>query len=160
MSSHSPTLPERVAAAMLANDSATTSLGMRVDSVGEFTATLSMPVRADMLNGLATCQGGFIFALADSAFAFACNSDNQRTVAAGCQIDYVRPAHAGDVLRAVATVQAQGARLGVFDVKVSNQHGKVVALFRGKSSRIGGSVIEEHVIDASDAFTSSSGHTP
>jgi acyl-CoA thioesterase len=157
---HPTTLPERVAAAMLANDSATTSLGMRVDSVGEFTATLSMPVRADMLNGHATCHGGFIFALADSAFAFACNSDNQRTVAAGCQIDYVRPVHEGDELRAVATVQVQGLRLGVFDVQVSNQYGKIVALFRGKSSRIGGSVIDEHVVDVLAASSLSSGHTP
>jgi acyl-CoA thioesterase len=143
-------LPERVAAAMLAHDSATRSLGMHVESVGEGAATVTMTVRADMLNGHASCHGGFIFALADSAFAFACNSDNQRTVAAGCQIDYLRPAQQDDVLRAVAVARAVGSRLGVFDVEVSNQHGKAVALFRGKSSRIGGQVVDE--TDASESI--------
>ena len=143
MSTENPTLPERVATEMLANDSATKTLGMQVESIGEFTATLSMTVRADMLNGHATCHGGFIFALADSAFAFACNSDNQRTVAAGCSIEYLRPAHEGDRLTAVAEVLAVGSRLGVFDIQVTNQHGKTIALFRGKSSRIGGNVIDD-----------------
>ena len=143
MSDAIASLPERVVAAMLAHDAASTTLGMRVEAVGVCSARVSMTGRADMLNGHASCHGGFIFALADSAFAFACNSDNQRTVAAGCQIDYMRPAHRGDVLVALASARAVGARLGVFDVEVRNQHGKLVALFRGKSSRIGGQVVAD-----------------
>lgn len=142
MNSKAMSLAERVAAAMLADDHATQSLGMQIEFVGDGTATISMHVRADMLNGHSTCHGGFIFALADTAFAFACNSDNQRTVAAGCQIDYVRPAFKGDELLAVAIARSIGSRLGVFDVEVTNQEGKTVAFFRGKSSRIGGTIVD------------------
>ena len=136
-------LAQRVLAAMLQNDQATLSLGMRAEAIEAGSASFTMIVRADMLNGFASCQGGFIFALADSAFAYACNSRNLRTVAAGCQIEYLRPAIAGDVLRADAVERAAGGRLGVYDVEVSNQRGEMVALFRGKSCRITGSVIVE-----------------
>lgn len=136
-------LARRVAAAMLENDRASTSLGMRVEAVDAGRASLIMEVRPDMLNGHASCQGGFIFALADSAFAYACNSRNLRTVAAGCQIEFLRPVLPGDTLRAEAVERAAGGRLGVYDVTVSNQRGEMVALFRGKSCRISGSVIDE-----------------
>ncbi|MFA6071835.1 MAG: hydroxyphenylacetyl-CoA thioesterase PaaI, partial [Janthinobacterium sp.] len=97
--------------------------------------------RPDMLNGHQTCHGGFIFALADSAFAFACNSYNMNTVGAGCTIDYLAPGREGDVLTAHAVEQALAGKSGVYDVKVSNQDGRAVALFRGKSIRVAGEVI-------------------
>ena len=95
-------LAARVADAMFASDRASRALGMRIESVGPGRAEMSMAVREDMLNGHAICHGGFIFLLADSTFAFACNSYNRNTVAQGCAIDYLAPAHAGDVLHASA----------------------------------------------------------
>jgi len=134
-------LAEAVGAAMYARDPASQGLGMRIDAIGPGHARLSMPVRADMLNGHQTCHGGFIFALADSAFAFACNSHNLVTVGAGCTIDYIAPGREGDVLTAMAVEQTLSGKTGVYDVKVSNQDGVTVALFRGKSHRIQGTVI-------------------
>src|SRR5258707_9025026 len=98
--------------------------------------------RADMMNGHATCQGSFIFSLADSAFAFACNSHNLVTVAAGCAIEFLAPAREGDVLMATGRERALAGRSGVYDIDVTNQHGATVALFRGKSARIKGHVID------------------
>ena len=138
-------LAERVTAAMYANDHASRSLGISVASVGPGHAEMTMTVRADMVNGHAICHGGFIFLLADSAFAFACNSYNRNTVAQGCSIDYLAPAHQGDVLRAIAVERSRTGRTGVYDIEVQNQHGKTVALFRGKSYRIDGHVVEPHV---------------
>jgi acyl-CoA thioesterase len=94
-----------------------------------------------MLNGHQSCHGGFIFALADSAFAFACNSHNHNTVAAGCSIDYIAPGREGDVLCAEAVEQALVGKTGVYDIKVSNQDGRTIALFRGKSHRVAGHVV-------------------
>ncbi|NKF23505.1 hydroxyphenylacetyl-CoA thioesterase PaaI [Solimonas marina] len=138
----SPTLAQRVVRRMLEGDTATAMLGMEVESVASGRAVVAMTVRGDMLNGHASCHGGLIFSLADSAFAFACNSGNQRTVAAGCQIDFVKATRLGDRLRAEAVERNAGSRLGVYDITVSNQHGELVALFRGKSCRIGGHVID------------------
>jgi acyl-CoA thioesterase len=135
-------LAERVVAAMLLEDRATTALGMQVESVDEGTAAVTMEVRQDMLNGFATCHGGLLFSLADSAFGFASNSRNQRAVAAGCQIDYLRPAVEGDRLRAVAIERSAGKRLGLYDVTITNQHGETVAVFRGRSCRIQGTIVE------------------
>ncbi|MFC5475839.1 hydroxyphenylacetyl-CoA thioesterase PaaI [Paraherbaspirillum soli] len=135
-------LATATAAAMFERDSATQSLGIRIIDVGPGCARLAMTVRPDMLNGHNTCHGGFIFALADSAFAFACNSHNQRTVAFGCSIDYVAPAQLHDVLSATAVEQSLAGRTGVYDVAVSNQDGRCIALFRGRSYRIKGEVIE------------------
>jgi acyl-CoA thioesterase len=101
-----------------------------------------MPVRRDMLNGHATCHGGYIFMLADSAFAFACNSHNFNTVGAGCTIDYLAPGFEGDVLVAEALEQALQGKTGVYDICVRNQDGRTVALFRGKSHRVSGMVAE------------------
>lgn len=94
-----------------------------------------------MLNGHRTCHGGFIFALADSAFAFACNSRNESTVAAGCQIDYLIPGQEGDVLTAEAVERSLSGKTGIYDISVFNQEGRLIALFRGKSHRIQGFVL-------------------
>ena len=134
-------LAERVAASMFDSDRASRSLGMRVESVGPGRAVMTMTVRGDMANGHAICHGGFIFLLADSAFAFACNSHNRNTVAQGCTIDYLAPARTGDVLRAVGVERSRTGRTGVYDIEVTNQHGTTIALFRGKSYRIDGNVI-------------------
>ena len=135
-------LAERVAAGMYARDRASQSLGMKIAAVGPGRAELTMAVRADMLNGHAICHGGFIFTLADSAFAFACNSYNLSTVASGCAIDFVAPAREGDVLTAVANERSASGRTGVYDIEVKNQRGEAIALFRGKSYRIKGHVVE------------------
>jgi acyl-CoA thioesterase len=136
-------LAERVAASMFASDRASQALGMRIDSVAPGRAELTMTVRDDMLNGHAICHGGFIFLLADSTFAFACNSYNRNTVAQGCSIEYLAPAHRGDVLRATGVERSRSGRTGVYDIDVRNQDGRTVALFRGKSYRIDGHVVDE-----------------
>ena len=136
-------LAERVAAAMFGSDRASQHLGMRIESVGPGRAELTMTVRDDMLNGHSICHGGFIFLLADSTFAFACNSYNRNTVAQGCSIEYLAPAHGGDVLRATGVERSRSGRTGVYDIDVRNQEGRTVALFRGKSYRIDGHVVDE-----------------
>ena len=135
-------LAESAAAALYERDDASRGLGMRIASVGPGHAELTMTVRADMLNGHQICHGGFIFTLADSAFAFACNSHNRNTVAQGCAIEYLAPARTGDVLRAVGVERSRTGRTGVYDIEVTNQHGTTIALFRGKSYRIDGSVVD------------------
>ena len=135
-------LARAVADRMFANDRASRGLGMTIADIAPGTATLTMTVRADMLNGHAICHGGFIFLLADSTFAFACNSYNRNTVAQGCSIEYLAPAHGGDVLHATGAERSRGGRTGVYDIEVRNQNGRTVALFRGKSYRIKGHVIE------------------
>ena len=136
-------LAERVAASMYDSDHASRSLGMRIESVGPGRTVMTMTVRGDMVNGHAICHGGFIFLLADSAFAFACNSHNRNTVAQGCAIDYLAPARTGDVLRAVGVERSRTGRTGVYDIEVTNQHGTTIALFRGKSYRIDGHVVDD-----------------
>ena len=136
-------LAERVAAAMFASDRASQALGMRIEGVAPGRAELTMTVRDDMLNGHSICHGGFIFLLADSTFAFACTSYNRNTVAQGCSIEYLAPAHGGDVLRATGVERSRSGRTGVYDIDVRNQDGKTVALFRGKSYRIDGHVVDE-----------------
>ena len=100
-----------------------------------------MPVRDDFLNGHQICHGGLIFTLADSSFAFACNSRNLNTVASGCSIEFLRPVHGGDVLTAEAVEQTLNGRTGIYDIRVTNRAGDTVALFRGKSAQIKGNVI-------------------
>jgi acyl-CoA thioesterase len=136
-------LAERVADGMYSRDRASQALGMKIAKVGPGHAELTMAVRADMLNGHAICHGGFIFSLADSAFAFACNSYNLSTVASGCSIDFVAPAREGDLLTAIARERSVSGRTGVYDIGVTNQRGETIALFRGKSYRIKGHVVEE-----------------
>jgi acyl-CoA thioesterase len=136
-------LAERVAAGMYARDRASQAMGMQISAIGPGYAELTMTVRADMLNGHAICHGGFIFTLADSAFAFACNSYNLTTVASGCAIDFVAPAREGDVLAAMARERSVSGSTGVYDIEVTNQRGETVAYFRGKSYRIKGYVVED-----------------
>jgi len=136
-------LARRTAAAMYESDRASQMLGMRIEDVRAGYARLSMTVRREMTNGHETCHGGLIFTLADSAFAFACNSRNERTVASGGQVDFVRPAYAGDTLLAEAVHRSQSGRTGVYDINVTNQDGALVALMRGRSHRIRGQVIPE-----------------
>jgi acyl-CoA thioesterase len=137
------TLAERVAESMYRRDTATQALGIRIAHIGPGFAELAMAVRGDMLNGHEICHGGFIFTLADSAFAYACNSYNLNTVASGCAIEFTAPAREGDVLTARAHERQLAGRTGVYDVEVANQRGETVALFRGKSYRIKGHLIEE-----------------
>jgi acyl-CoA thioesterase len=127
---------------MYERDPASQKLGMTLDEIRPGYARMSMRVREDMLNGHGTCHGGYIFMLADSAFAFACNSHNFNTVGAGCSIDYLSPGREGDILSAEAQEQALSGKTGVYDVVVSNQEGRKVALFRGKSHRVNGLVAE------------------
>ena len=136
-------LAERVAASMYARDTATQALGIRVVRVEPGFAELAMIVRNDMLNGHEICHGGFIFTLADSAFAYACNSYNLNTVASGCAIEFTAPAHRGETLTARAHERQLAGRTGVYDVEVANARGETVALFRGKSYRIKGHLIDE-----------------
>lgn len=142
MHSNAQALAELAGKTMFERDQASQALGMTLDEIRPGYARMSMPVRADMLNGHATCHGGYIFMLADSAFAFACNSHNFNTVGAGCTIDYLSPGREGDVLVAEAVEQALQGKTGVYDIKVSSQEGRTVALFRGKSHRVSGMVAE------------------
>ena len=136
-------LAERVAASMYARDPATQALGIRVERVEPGSAQLSMAVRDDMLNGHEICHGGFIFTLADSAFAYACNSYNLNTEASGCAIEFMAPARRGETLTARAHERELAGRTGVYDVEVANERGEIVAFFRGKSYRIKGHLVEE-----------------
>jgi len=126
---------------MFAADTASRGLGMEITSVGLGRATLTMTVRDDMLNGHDICHGGFITTLADSAFAFACNSRNVVTVAAGLTVDFLAPAHSGDVLTAAASETSRAGRTGVYDIVVTNQHGRRVALVRGRSHSLAGRTV-------------------
>jgi acyl-CoA thioesterase len=133
-------LAELAGRTMFERDPASQALGMVLAEIRPGYARMTMTVRADMLNGHATCHGGYIFMLADSAFAFACNSHNLSTVGAGCTIDYLAPGRAGDVLVAEAIEQALQGKTGVYDVTVKTADGRTIALFRGKSHRISGTV--------------------
>jgi acyl-CoA thioesterase len=142
MSTDAHTLAQHVATAMFAVDTATKdTMGMEILSCEPGRAVLRMPVRARHLNGHQICHGGFIFTLADSTFAFACNSYNKVAVAAGCSIEFLKPAHAGDVLTCTGEEQVLSGRHGVYDMTVRNQNDEVIALFRGKSAQIPGQVV-------------------
>ena len=137
----SPPDARAVGAHMFAADRASKGLGMTISHLGEGTATLTMTIRDDMLNGFDICHGGFITTLADSAFAFACNSRNVVTVAAGLTVDFLAPAHGGDVLTAAASETSRAGRTGVYDIVVTNQHGRRVALVRGRSHSLAGRTV-------------------
>jgi acyl-CoA thioesterase len=123
---------------MFANDRASKSLGIQILSVTPGRAVLTMTVREDMLNGHDICHGGLIAVLADSAFAYACNSYNEWTVASGFSVDLMAPSHLGDELTATCHEVSKTGRTGLYDTEVSNQHGKRVAVFRGRSHTIRG----------------------
>ena len=136
-------LAKAAAEVMWREDNASKWLGMKIEEVRPGYARLSMTVTANMVNGHNLCHGGLIFTLADSTFAFACNSHNQRAVAAGCAIEFLAPAFLGDVLTAEGVEQALRGRTGVYDMKVTNQKSELIALFRGKSTTIKGLLVEE-----------------
>ena len=134
----------QVGQTMFANDVASQeTMGMELLSVEPGRAQMRMVVRPRHLNGHQICHGGFIFTLADSTFAFACNSHNRNTVAAGCSIEFLKPAHAGDLLTCEGVEQMLQGRHGIYDMTVTNQKGEVVAMFRGKSAQIPGHVFSE-----------------
>jgi acyl-CoA thioesterase len=128
---------EKVRDVMLADDAASRMLGMQVVEVAPGRAVATMTVRADMLNGFAICHGGLIATLADSAFAFACNSRNALTVASGFGIDILKSAQLNDVLTATAEETSLAGRTGLYDITVKNQNGDLIAVFRGRSYRLG-----------------------
>lgn len=129
--------------AMLKDDHATKSLGIRIEAVGPGTCTASMTVRQDMLNGHAICHGGLITTLADSAFAFACNAYNEVTVASGFDVNLLAAARLGDVLTAQAVEVSKAGRTGVYDISVRNQRGEAIAAFRGRSYTMKGKPLVE-----------------
>jgi acyl-CoA thioesterase len=132
------TLARKCADAMWANDRASQGLGMEILSVGPGRATLAMTVREGMTNGQGICHGGFIFALADSAFAFACNSHDRRAVAQHCAVTFLRPAQLGDRLAAECVERTRTGRSGIYDVSVTRADGTAVAEFRGHSRTVDG----------------------
>lgn len=134
-------LAQACADVMWADDVASQRLGMRIESVASGHATVSMRVRDDMTNGHGMAHGGFIFALADSAFAFACNTYNVRTVAQACDITFVLPAQRDDLLVATAVERHRSGRSGIYDIRVLRGD-EVVAEFRGRSRTIGGAHLD------------------
>jgi acyl-CoA thioesterase len=139
----SQSLAERAAAALFERDRASQMLGMRLEGIQPGRARVAMRVRADMVNGHGVCHGGLVFALADSAFAFACNTGNESTVAAAASIDFLSAVHEGDELSAEARELWRTRRNGIYEITVTNQRGERVALFRGRSYRISGTVVHE-----------------
>lgn len=129
---------EKVLETLVAQDTAARSLGVVVEGIGPGTAKVRMTVRDDMLNGFGTCHGGYITALADTAFAYSCNSHNEMSVASGINLDFVAPGRTGDILSAVAIEVSATARTGVYDITVTNQNGVLIAVMRGKSYRFKG----------------------
>ena len=136
-------LAEACAEVMWADDNASRQLGMELVSVAPGAATLTMTVTGAMTNGHGSCHGGYIFTLADSAFAFACNSYNQRTVAQHCDVSFLLPAKKNDRLTATATERQRIGRSGIYDIAVTNQEGETVAEFRGRSRTIAGTLLAE-----------------
>lgn len=131
-------IADAVGSGMMAEDAASRGLGMKLEAMAPGYARMTMTVRPDMLNGFKICHGGFISTLADSAFAFACNSYNELTVAAGIVVDFIAPAQEGELLTAEAREVAFAGRTGVYDVKVVNLRGETIAVLRGRSYRMKG----------------------
>ncbi len=145
MSAGPPTDPAALAQAcadkMWSGDNASRALGMKIVDIAPGRARLTMTIRADMTNGHGMCHGGYIFTLADSAFAFACNTYNQIAVAQHCSVTFIRPGKLGDTLTAVAVERSRTGRSGIYDITVTGSDGKVVAEFRGHSRVIDGSLV-------------------
>ena len=139
---------DAAARAMYAQDHASQALGMRVLEIHPGYARLSMVVRKDMVNGHQICHGGLIFTLADSTFAFACNTYNAVTVAASATIEFLVPARLGDELIATAQERTRSRRTGIYDIDVRNQEGECVALFRGRSHQLDRQVVEDPMLSA------------
>jgi acyl-CoA thioesterase len=150
-------LAEQTARAMYSRDAASQLIDLQLLSVRPGYSRLTMRVRPDMVNGHHICHGGYLFTLADSAFAYACNSYNRNTVASACHIDFLSPAREGELLEAESVERSLSGRTGLYDTTIRNQHGKVIALFRGKSYRIAGEVIAG--LEAKDSEQGSSTST-
>jgi acyl-CoA thioesterase len=133
---------QRIAETIWPQDEASRWLGMKLEEVRAGYARLSMRVTAHMVNGQRLCHGGLIFTLADSSFGYACNTHNQRALASGASIEFLQPAHLGDVLVSECSEAAKAGRRGVYDARVTNQKGETIALFRGESATVKGSWIE------------------
>ncbi|MFC7704341.1 hydroxyphenylacetyl-CoA thioesterase PaaI [Plastorhodobacter daqingensis] len=131
-------LAEACARAMWNGDSTSQRLGMSLEAIGPGSATLTMTVTDQMTNGHGNCHGGYIFTLADSAFAFACNTYNQLTVAQHCSVTYIAPVSVGDRLTAQAREVSRRGRGGIYDITITNQDGAAVAEFRGHSRTVKG----------------------
>lgn len=145
-------LARACAEAMWHDDRASRALGMEILAVAPGRARLAMTVGAGMVNGHGTCHGGFIFLLADSAFAFACNSENEKAVAQHCAITFLRPARLGERLQAEAEKRGEAGRSGIYDITVRGADGTVIAEFRGQSRRLGERFFPEQVPEeAADA---------
>jgi acyl-CoA thioesterase len=138
---NAPQMAEACAKVMWDGDNASSGLGMTLVSVAPGQSTVSMPITAAMVNGHGTCHGGYIFTLADSAFAFACNSRNQRAVAQHCSITYLAPGRLGDMLTARATELSRAGRSGIYDIMIDNQDGMAIAMFRGHCRTIKGELL-------------------
>ncbi len=138
-------IAEACSRAMYVDDTTSQSLGIEISQVAPGFARLSMRVGEKLTNGHGLCHGGYIFILADTAFAYACNTYDQRAVASGASIEFVAPAQVGDTLVAEALEQLRAGRRGVYDIRVSNQHGALIALFRGRSATIKGTFIDNEV---------------
>ena len=140
-------LAQRCAQALYERDVATQHLGMSLLFSAPGQSKVCMTVQDFMLQGLKTCHGGYLFTLADSAFAFACNTYNQPTFALGCSIDYVAPAFEGDVLIATCNEKSRGGRTGNYDVEIRNQKDQLIALFHGKSYRVQGEILSQENVN-------------
>ncbi|MCL4748315.1 MAG: hydroxyphenylacetyl-CoA thioesterase PaaI [Burkholderiaceae bacterium] len=138
-------IADACARAMHVEDATSRSLGIEISEVGPGSARLSMRVADKLTNGHGLCHGGYIFILADTALAYACNTYDQRAVASGASIEFVAPAQVGDTLVAQAVEQLRAGRRGVYDIRVTNQHGALIALFRGRSATIKGTLIDNEV---------------
>lgn len=139
----SQALAERVVRAMFERDRASQSMGIEILEVRPGYTRAAMKVREDMVNGHDICHGGFVFTLADSTFAFCCNSFNNVTVASGATIDFLAPAHKGDRLIATARQVWRARRTGLCEIEVTNQDGAPIAMFRGRSHQLKGQVVQE-----------------
>jgi acyl-CoA thioesterase len=135
---------------MWSNDNASRAAGMELVEVGTGRAVLRLVVGPAHVNGLGVCHGGYLFMLAESAMAFASNSENHVALAAAAQIDFLRPAFLGDTLEAIATMRSSGKRTGITDVEVrtvasgdraSGDHATLIALLRGRTTRTGAHVV-------------------
>ncbi len=129
--------------AMFAKDLASQALGIDVTIQEAGSAEARMNISDTMLNGFGICHGGYVFALADTAFAFACNAYDRVTVAAGASIEYLKPVHAGDALRANAREIHRGRRAGLYEVGIRNQNDVLVAVFQGRSSALDKSLLDD-----------------
>jgi len=136
-------IAERCGVAMWNDDKASRALGIEMKVTGVGAATAWMLIRDDMVNGLGVCHGGLVFALADTAFAFACNAYNIQSFSESCQIEFLRPARLGDELLALASEDHRGRRSGYYTVKIQNQRDEPVALFRGRSVSNGNAILSE-----------------